>query len=740
MRTSIFTLIILTTTLSFAQPQWHKLTGFNSSNSVVSLDYGFGNRNYAVTADRWIYFYENGSDMWIPFNHVPDFYNVGAIKASKVSNRVFCPTLTSGLTYTDNHGLSWQNNNLTDGGGTTGFGANVLSFDVHNNRVLVCTAGPFSQDISNFMHVSTNNGNTFQSIPSIPFYPTDFHMLSDFNVVSNTANGLYQSTNYTNQNWQLIAFDGLNVTDFSFSQNIWFASVIEFSGQGNVYSSSNEGMNWQILGAIPANQGVSQIAYDEDNNVVYATTTSGVYMYNNNSWQLISPETRAKNIIVTENQSALFGGLRVNGAQIKDLNAPAAQALNQGLSLVADKMAITSNNQIYTASIYTSFLSKFNISEHSYSSYNLFDQFDDTRILQLQSSPDGQCIIGGLHYIAKTLANGNMPNIISQTGDAPPAPIYNVLFPQHLWVGNNASIAMIQHQIQNYVDYSPDMGENWNTLFQTVPGQSPGFFFIHKVLSGTTNHYILGTSNQTANKIIITYDENNNDWVTLPQILAANNVILDIFIDRFNQLYAATSSALYAWNMQSQTWDPLNINLGLTTSNKAVEMIFDYENRPHVLVTTMFSDFDEEGYYFLPTNSDEFEHIAFAEENGQIVRLKNLAVDSLNMPYALSNLEFRDTEIEGIYYLNSEPILTDNSLINNFELSIFPNPASTFLTINTNHTDNNFVQFISMDGKISQVQISNGVIDVSNFTNGIYVLQITINNHTFQEKLLIHRP
>lgn len=100
-----FLLFFMTTVQS--QQTWQKLTGFNNANSATWMATGNG-LTYAITADRWIYYTDADAQLWEPFIDVPDFYNVGSIKASKTTNRVFCLTSSSGLAYTDNFGQSWQ--------------------------------------------------------------------------------------------------------------------------------------------------------------------------------------------------------------------------------------------------------------------------------------------------------------------------------------------------------------------------------------------------------------------------------------------------------------------------------------------------------------------------------------------------------------------------------------------------------------------------------------------------------
>src|SRR5690606_13429812 len=103
-------LLFLTTVQS--QETWHKLSSFNDANSVAWMSSGHNNLNYAITADRWIYYSDTEVQSWEPFIDVPSYFNAGSIKASQTTNRVFCLTSSSGLAYTDNFGQNWQTTSI----------------------------------------------------------------------------------------------------------------------------------------------------------------------------------------------------------------------------------------------------------------------------------------------------------------------------------------------------------------------------------------------------------------------------------------------------------------------------------------------------------------------------------------------------------------------------------------------------------------------------------------------------
>ncbi len=726
--------VLLFYSFLYAQEEtWFKLSSFNNANSSVWMTSGHNNRNYAITTDRWIYYSDANANSWQPFVNVPSFYTVGSIKASQTTNRVFCLTASSGIAYTDNLGQTWQNNNLNSGGGNSGFGALVLAYGLYNEKVLTSTIGQVSGEIQNKLFLSLNNGNSFSQLANINFYPTGFHFANENTVYSNTANGILKTTNINSGNWVSIGFSGLEVTDLEVNGNTIYTSVLEINGNGNVYKSENGGQSWELLTGIPNNEGVSKLAFDWQNNRLFATSTSGVHVYVNNNWNTVSSINKAHEIITTGNNSVLFSGVRVNGIHKISNTSLSVQQVNQGFMLPADFMVVSEDNQIYTASSRTSFLSKYNLESQNWNAYDLFDDIPSTNILGLIKSPDGQCVIGGMHYIAKTANQGQTITRIATTETAPLAPVYNILYPQKMFVGNNGSIAMMQHQIQTHIDYSPDMGNSWNTLFETVTGIFPGFLSVDKVCAGIQSHFILGLSNQTAQPTIISSVDNGNTWITLPN---PSGTVKNIFIDKEDTLYAVTTTTVYRWNATIQNWNALTIDLGQNSSNKVTELAFDNQNRLHILNRSTLTPFDEEGIYLPNDEENGFIQVPFPIINGQRVPMKNLSFAQNHIPIVMTASDGNNPEIGGFYYYYHTPALNITKPNNSkSRLVVYPNPASGELNINENITVSGY--FITVTGQKLPVEIINGKINISDLASGIYILNFDFDTKFHQFKVII---
>lgn len=91
----------------------------------------------------------------------------------------------------------------------------------------------------------------------------------------------------------------------------------------------------------------------------------------------------------------------------------------------------------------------------------------------------------------------------------------------------------------------------------------------------------------------------------------------------------------------------------------------------------------------------------------------------------------------GSYDININPQFVGITEIDEFDFSIAPNPASSYIEIITDSSGELIIQ--SMKGKILHKQFTdkNSKIDVSNLPTGAYMVQLTTNQSVYQHKLLI---
>jgi len=91
----------------------------------------------------------------------------------------------------------------------------------------------------------------------------------------------------------------------------------------------------------------------------------------------------------------------------------------------------------------------------------------------------------------------------------------------------------------------------------------------------------------------------------------------------------------------------------------------------------------------------------------------------------------------GIWYINLNEIFTSiNDLENKNEISVYPNPANNLLFINR-FIKNSKMSIFDISGKIIiNKKVTKNQIDISNFQNGIYIINIETENGIVTKKFV----
>lgn len=89
------------------------------------------------------------------------------------------------------------------------------------------------------------------------------------------------------------------------------------------------------------------------------------------------------------------------------------------------------------------------------------------------------------------------------------------------------------------------------------------------------------------------------------------------------------------------------------------------------------------------------------------------------------------------FSLVEETLSVDDFSISNFK--VYPNPASDFITIESNSIEVSGIAMYDILGKkvLSLTSLKNNTIDVSNLNNGVYFLKINANGNSTTKKIII---
>jgi endonuclease/exonuclease/phosphatase family metal-dependent hydrolase len=105
-----------------------------------------------------------------------------------------------------------------------------------------------------------------------------------------------------------------------------------------------------------------------------------------------------------------------------------------------------------------------------------------------------------------------------------------------------------------------------------------------------------------------------------------------------------------------------------------------------------------------------------------------------NPPASVNYYRLRAEDIDGTESY-SEILVLDNNIIQNTEISIFPNPASAVLHIDWKESQNNVRISIynSSSQLIQQLNTNVNTIDISNYTNGLYFIRFDVDGNSWTQ-------
>jgi uncharacterized delta-60 repeat protein len=102
----------------------------------------------------------------------------------------------------------------------------------------------------------------------------------------------------------------------------------------------------------------------------------------------------------------------------------------------------------------------------------------------------------------------------------------------------------------------------------------------------------------------------------------------------------------------------------------------------------------------------------------------------------LYSLSYTSGTTLDLFRLNTGIILANNTFVEENKITIYPNPTSNILKIETCETIND-IRITDLAGRTTTVSnFENNKIDVSNLSNGIYFIKIKTNNGDFEQKFI----
>lgn len=122
----------------------------------------------------------------------------------------------------------------------------------------------------------------------------------------------------------------------------------------------------------------------------------------------------------------------------------------------------------------------------------------------------------------------------------------------------------------------------------------------------------------------------------------------------------------------------------------------------------------------------------------------SVTVSGIQIFYTIGEVNVQELSAEGISIsegfinpgINGSILSTENNLISNNQIKIYPNPAKFFININS-EININKIDFLNILGKRIFTSKKTNQIDISKFPAGIYILKIFADKKTLTKKIII---
>jgi hypothetical protein len=235
----------------------------------------------------------------------------------------------------------------------------------------------------------------------------------------------------------------------------------------------------------------------------------------------------------------------------------------------------------------------------------------------------------------------------------------------------------------------------------------------------TGNMNFFGQMGQSVQPYPVTGDITNACLpITIEFIYGNNNFETDTCMFTLNSLATA---------MTCNDFTPIDIQVD--QSNTIINISMQGSSNTYIANSQISTVTDCSGDTIATGFLGSFGQIGLSTQGYPVTQIGNTVCYPITIEFIYTNTNF-DTDT-CLLTLNSTTNITESQIFEN-EYMIFPNPAVNEISINSKHnqTENNY-QFFDYKGKlISAGRLNSGstTIDISGFSNGIYLLKINNNS------------
>ena len=252
---------------------WTSLNNGNLSSPVITSIIFDGNDIYVSTGGKGVYVSSNNGLNWNQLNNGLSDSNIRVI--AKSGNNIYAGTYSNGIFISTNNGASW----IPTSSGSTGYNNPIYAIAFSGSKIILGTnRGIYISNNNGISWAASNNGIGNISIKSL--------VISGNYIFAGTYMGVYRSSNNGNS-WQTANTGIKNTSINTFSEQ---SNKIITLSAGAIFSSINNGQTWNQFN-IP-NKDVYTLAVK--GNRIYAgvgdTYSGGIYLSTDSctSWVTIN--------------------------------------------------------------------------------------------------------------------------------------------------------------------------------------------------------------------------------------------------------------------------------------------------------------------------------------------------------------------------------------------------------------------------------------------------------------------
>lgn len=700
-------ILLLVCILNANAQTWEYYKDWPINVKPVDIDVNNAGTLFMLTSEKTI-FYKLLNQDW---QEMPTFPagNPECISVVKNSNRLYFGDYMQGLVYTDNFGQSWQQTWLTTNP-ISGFHESVVALSNISNPNLFfgATFGALIKYTSNgqngqfIVYDSTNNFNNDAN--------EIFITSSNVTLIGTENGGIWKSTpngstfQQTNQNQhKFLRFTEGNGKVYALGYN---------SIQNHFFLvSSTDFMNWESVITPSPTEKYTSILFDSSTQSLWLGSETGLYKsdpvtanaptWNSATYNNLSQFT----VEIVKSGSKIHNFSNEFIAQQIDNSNTNWNAINQGLRGSVNYAGFGSNNKIFAASYNNNTVSSANDAQSTWSNTSITG--NTIIVFDMIVRPNGKIYLDMGTSIKKSIDNG-----LTYTDITPP----NMTACWRLHVGENNSLFASLYGEREKLYRSTDDGATWS-LFGDFTSEVEWDPAIVENISEDSNGVVYVVTESLdiffgVNTLRYTTDQGVT-WNSISYVDQSSCSFTPLVMSSGDKTYFSACSRAFTVNIaNSSPFQPYTFPWGTSGFLHPGAFKKNSQGHQYILKDALYKSVDNGVTWTNLGLPSEFIHGA--------TDVAGLFIDSNDDVFVKSSTYIYLPSSSWGFYKITETLGVENPESN--PVSVYPNPASNLITIQTTHSISN-VSVYDMQGK-NVLNVNDNIIDVSNLSNGLYLIKI----------------